>query len=565
MMGQAAALLILKLRLMRTSSSASQLLSTALLSLVLVLGLLLSLALSAGVFYGITGMQRAIDPVVLLIALDGVLGVFLFMWTFGLVVELQRSDTLDFRKMMYLPVSLRMIYFLNFLVSLVTPTTILFAPPLLALVLALSLRLGAPLLLGVPLVVMFFLMVGAWAYYVRGLLAIVMQNKRRRRMILTLLPVFFVVLAQLPNLFLNLSQGRFEDQDFSNAEVASIMVALNIYIPFGWLPYGIYALVHENDLRDAAVCLAGLGALTLAGLSMGYRSTRRFYANGNNDGSARPKNNGADRSRTVATLRRLPGLDTEASALTATAFLSFVRHPNIRMQVIMPLILGGVMLVIFSQSQSFERLGGDRAGLSWLPVAVLIWPFMNFSHVFFNQFGIDREAFRGMVLLPTSRHKLLLAKNLALFPFVVPVGLVYLLAAAGIFGTTPANFILAVVLILQLYFAFCVLGNFSSLYLPYRIDPDMMRRPGNRGTMFLMGLISAVFVGILMVPVSLCFLADGLASGYGWWTAWPLGLIAGLVLFTLTFAIWRLTLTAAGDLLLAREQRILATLIKDRD
>jgi len=66
--------------------------------------------------------------------------------------------------------------------------------------LGVCLNLGIHMALGLVLAVVFYLGIAAWTYYVRGLLAVLMENKRRRRTVLAVITVGFVLLFQLPNL-----------------------------------------------------------------------------------------------------------------------------------------------------------------------------------------------------------------------------------------------------------------------------------------------------------------------------------------------------------------------------
>lgn len=564
MIAQAFALIVLKLRLMRSTWTGMKTVSTVVLGFLLLMGGLVSLAVSAAAFYVAAYTEVQLTAFRLLGVLDAMILIFLFLWFWGLMMELQRSDTIDFRKMMYLPVSLPMIFSLNFIASLFSPSLLFFVPVVLALIAGLTVKLGPHMLLGIPLTLMFFLMVGAWAYYLRGLIAIVMQNKRRRRAILTLIPIAFILFSQAPNLIVTLSRGNIDTQGWSDPQIQDAVIAANIYLPFGWLPYGVYAL-DTGKPTDALICLLGLTLFTAAGLHIGYRATLRYYATGATENNGPRKAVPGKKLRRAFTLRKLPLLDEETSALTTAAFLSFIRHPNIRMQLFTPIVFGGMMLFIFSRNEASDALGQEVPAFAFLPVFLLAWPFLCFAFVFFNQFGIDREAFRGMVLLPARRHKILLAKNIALFPLVITVALLCLIGANLVFRMPPISFATALLQMLQLFFAFSIAGNFFSLYLPYRIHTDMMRRSGSRGLLILMNLLSAVFTGVLMLPIAIGQLLDGYTVGIPLLREVSASLLLSVVLLLVTAAAWVLTLTPAGDILLTREQKILATLVKDRD
>ncbi|MBI3191906.1 MAG: hypothetical protein HYZ36_04505, partial [Pedosphaera parvula] len=407
------ALVVLKAVIFRNTMSTGKALSLVLGGLLLVLGAVFSLGIAGGLFYTSAVLLQPFDSIITLLVMDGVVGLFLFLWLWSLLMEVQRSEIIDLRKMLYLPISLHTVFGLNFIVSLFSPTLLFFVPGMIGLVLGLSLRHGAAALWGIVLGGAFFLMLSAWAYYIRGILAILMENKRRRRLVLTVLPLTFVMLAQLPNVLIHhgVITHKRDEQSHPTAEermralqtqdeVLGWVVTANAVFPPGWLPMGQWYLLEGEPLR-AAACFGGLLLVTAAGLALGYRSTVRYYtgaSRGRVTGAPVPK---AARRTRVLTGRRLPGFADDTASLCYAAFLSYLRHPNIRMLLIMPVCLGLFFLFVYG-SEWGEKAG--RGG-QWLPYFVLLWPFLNFGYILLNVFGIDRESFRAMVLLPAPRHK----------------------------------------------------------------------------------------------------------------------------------------------------------------
>ena len=129
--------------------------------------------------------------------------VFLFFWTMGIVTELQRSEIIDLSRLLHLPVSLRDVFLLNYLASHFSLSLAMVLPAMLGLAVGLVLGRGPAMVLLFPLVFGFFFMITAWTYCLRGWLAALMVNKRRRRAIIMGITMAFVLLAQLPNLMTN--------------------------------------------------------------------------------------------------------------------------------------------------------------------------------------------------------------------------------------------------------------------------------------------------------------------------------------------------------------------------
>ena len=88
-----------------------------------------------------------------------------------------------------------------------------------------------------------------------------------------------------------------------------------------------------------------------------------------------------------------------------------------------------------------------------------------------NVFGLDRNGFRALVLLPTRRHHILLAKNLAFSPFVA-VTPVAMLIALKFFVRLPWEAFLAGLLQAGVAFLlFSLMCNLLSILAPFRHRP----------------------------------------------------------------------------------------------
>src|SRR5262245_892866 len=148
---------------------------------------------------GLFLLPRVPAPVLMLVW-DGVIVLFLFVWMTELLVELQRSELLAMDKFLHLPVSLNGAFLINYLGSIFSPGVVIMLAVMVGLSAGLVFSLGVKMLGLFPLVAAFILAVSSIAYQFRGWLASLMMNKRRRRAIVTIAGLVFVLLAQLPNL-----------------------------------------------------------------------------------------------------------------------------------------------------------------------------------------------------------------------------------------------------------------------------------------------------------------------------------------------------------------------------
>src|SRR5262249_35608913 len=114
--------------------------------------------------------------------------------------------------------SLKGVFLINYLSSLVSVNLLLFVPAMVGLVLGAALGRGAGMLVLLPLLASFVLMVTAVTYQFQGWLASLMVNPRRRKTILALVTIVFVVVCQLPQLINWLAPWRPDPAVYSAAQ-----------------------------------------------------------------------------------------------------------------------------------------------------------------------------------------------------------------------------------------------------------------------------------------------------------------------------------------------------------
>ena len=497
-----------------------------------------------------------------LLVLDSLLLTFLFFWFFGLIMELQRADTVDLKKMLFLPASLRMVYGLNFIASLVTPGLVFFLAGAIGLLSGLAEVSGAGAVwwAGAAFVAFYF-MLAAWAYYLRGVLAMLMENQRRRRVILIIMPLALVLLMQLPQLFpLLLMPDTPAGKSAPGEELVPWLYAANYALPLAWPALAIVEAPAGHGIRVAAMT-GGMLLFALAGLALGYRATLRHYL-GMNRGAG-PSAPGIIAGKPVFTARTIPGLADDTAALVTQCLLSFYRHPRIRMIMVMTILLGGMLFVVHGARQNYADATVARVAL---PALVLVWPYFNFAMIFFNVFGVDLQGFRALLLLPGRRDRYLFAKNLALAPFLFTLSVVFVVAA-GLFTNAPW-LLLAVALVHApvLFLGFSTVGNFLSLYFPYRIVGRNTRGKGaNRPMLLLISLGAMAVVAVLMAPASACLLLASVAMEQGSIPSVAMAFGLSAMMLLIAVPIYAVGLRSAGSRLARREQIILGQLVRDAD
>jgi ABC-2 type transport system permease protein len=513
-----------------------------------------------------TGPSRAV-----MVVWDGAIVGFVFFWLVGLMSELQRSDALSLDRFLYLPVSPTSAFLINYLGSSVSLSLVLMLPAMTGMSAGLVLSRGRGMLLLFPLVAAFFLMMTAVTYQFRGWLASMMENPRRRRTIMTVVPILFILLFQLPNIWFNLGPGARErrearrrpspalnsDDGYAKARLVSMIV------PPGWLAYGAEAAA-DGRAWPAWAGVFGMGLIGAISLRRAYGTTLRLYR-GEFDRGRRPTSSSpvpavssghamAARRSSALMERRLPWVSERVSSVALTGFRSWMRASEMKMALFAPVM----MLVVFTRMLAGG--GGSASDLSRpLTTSSLAGLVLILSMVgpIGNQFGYDRAGFLAFVLSPAPRRDVLMGKNLSVLPFA----LVLMTLMVGLrYWFSPMRLDHLVALLFQLvsmYLLFCLAGNLLSIIGPIALKPGSGMPAGHQGIRsfgpLLLMVVSPAILGLTQIPLGI----EALLSVMNWVAWFPAYLVFGAVQAVVITWLYRLVLDWEGDLLQRREPQIL--------
>jgi ABC-2 type transport system permease protein len=540
------------------------------------------------------------SPLVLLYVWDGLIVAFLFFWAVGLLTDLQRSEILSLDKLLHLPVSPAGAFLINYLSSLVSLNTVLFVPAMLALIVALAIGRGAALLMLVPLLAAFLLMVTAVTYQFQGWLAALMVNPRRRRTVLVVVTVVFILVCQVPNL-VNLAQPwkrqqsddlaarlhdkqeeleraraagklsaaqyqqelkqaqsahqahlrELSDQSWSQAGQTAVLV--NVLFPPGWLALGAMTL-SEGAIAVPALAILGQALIGAASLWRSYRTTVRFYrgefTSGTKAVSSAVTPAAAPGSPGMLE-KRVPGLSEHVSAIAVAGLRGLLRAPEAKMMLLGPIIL----VVIFGSmigTGSLQMPAPLRPLLIYGAMAMVL---LSMGQVVGNQFGFDRNGFRVFVLCPARRRDILVGKNMAVAPLALALGAVLAVLIQVIYPVRFDHFLAALPQFVSMYLLFCLLANLLSILAPMPIAAGAFRPTNPKGIPLLLHMGFTFLFPLALAP-TLFPLAIELACA-PWLAGVPLCLILSLLECAAVVRLYRLLLEWEGRLLQLREQRIL--------
>jgi hypothetical protein len=549
----------------------------AVLSIVVAVGILIcGLGGSvAGLWAGLFKLSTA-RPLALLGVWDALSCAFVLMWMIGILAEIQRSESIDISRLLHLPISVKQIFVVNYLISHVTFSFVLLVPGMMGLCLGLILGRSATLCLLLLVIFGLIFAVTAWTYCLRGWLVALMSNPRKRRTVIALVTFTFIVITQLPNVFTHTMGNRNRHrpqqpmQTDPNQGLAEHQAPVTLRdhmpralwiahqaVPFLWVGHSAMTLAQGHVLPALwrAVILLGLGTL---GLSRAYSMTMRFYLGQTQTRpSQKTKRNQAKVAppgRIGLLERSLPCLPQEVSALALASFRSMARAPEIKMQLAtqqLMLLIFGVMALVKNSRDIPE------SAMPFLPTGAVIFTFFSLSQLMFNQFGFDRNGFRSYLLWPTPRHHILLGKNLSFLPVALIVGLTLLII---ITWSKKLPLIFGVCGLLQIVTAFLLISmvaNVTSVMVPYRLGHGTLKPTKTRPLATFLIILSTFSLPLILTPVILVPVVGYVLNRVGWITPELSVALLSAILLALTVLAYKRALPPLGRLLQRREQRIL--------
>ncbi len=511
-----------------------------------------------GAFFGL----RNASPNILMTVWLAVTGFFLMFWMIGLLVELQRSEAIDLQRLMHLPVVLRQIFVINYIASHFALSIIVTVPAVLGLSIGLAIERGPMMLLILPLALSMIFMITAWTYCLRGWLAAMMTNPRRRRSIIMLVTLAIVLIGQLPNLYFNVLGHAHLGSKVGIRNNFNRLLAVQKFVPPFWVSLGARSLA-EGRAWPALLGIAGCSTIGALGLRRAYRSTLKFYhgETGSRASAAQPRRPGREPKAITSgkgTARflemRLPGLPEEASAVASCALRSILRAPEVKMawgmSFVVTAIVGGS---IFFRSSA--RVPNSLK--PFLLPLVMAFALLTLVQFLSNQFGFDRDGFRAFVLSPARRRAILLGKNLAALPIVTCSGLFWLVVISIWLRLSMFTVLAGLFQIASMSLIAGICGNLLSIYMPYRIQAASLKPTKVSGAVGIVMALSQLLFPLLMFPVFLPPLAELLCRIGGIAPAIPINLLLSIGLAVLIALIYWELLPSLGNLLQQRERRIL--------
>jgi hypothetical protein len=477
--GQLQAILWLRWRLTRNQWTRSQGLGAVVALAMVVASLVGGLASFGGGV--VTGwfLARGAPPEALPLVEVALAIAFVFTWSIGVLVELQRSELIDVPRLLQFPVRLAPVFLVNYAASHVGMSIVLFLPAMVGIAVGAAAALGpAQLVVALPALALVFCTT-AWTYCFQGWIAAWMTNPRRRRFVVMGLGLAVVLAGHVPNVLVSVLHVHEIPGSKRAVELAVSPVATLV----------------------ATSLLVGLGVIALW---RGYRATVRFYWGEGGGTSRRPiagstaeQGAHAKPSRPRLVERRFPGLSEQASAVATASLRSVLRAPEAAMAfgaaMIVTCVLGATMILRLHARvpRAFAPLVLE--GVMAFSIFMLV-PFLC------NQFGFDRDGFRSLLLAPVDRRDVVVGKNAACLSLGLGACTPLLVVATIALRPDPLVVASALLQVATMLLIAATVGNVLSVLVPYRMAAGSLKATGLPPSAFLAVLGCQLFFPLLFLP-----------------------------------------------------------------
>lgn len=531
-------------------------------------------------------------PNSLMLVWDGLLAGFVVLVLISIVTEIQRSELITFEKLLHLPLSLREVFVLNYVSSWFSFAVIAIVPFMLGLSISLVKLHGPFAILNLITTFSFVAMMTALTYQLRGWLARLLANKRRRGTVVAITTFSVIVLAQLPNAAniyyqrqsrmnreaarqtaeqLESDHGPNEGEDALTQDRLSSMTAngmttyvriANTVIPFGWPAIAVRGIAMGNPFPAV---LSSIGMLLIARVSLAsaYRSTLRNCTSGDSPvthAKSRPHKALKASKKRLPWIPNIPGLTAQVRTVATFCFLNFVRAPQAKMALFTPFVITLAFGYVFVASSSGDMQPNmvttflrPFASLGLLSTLIL-----GMTQFFTNLFGLDRSGFRMLVLMPIQRRDVLLGRNLAMFPIVAVQALIMLIAIQILAPLSLSRFLATVLQVPIVFLLLSTVGNYVSIVAPYAYATGGTAPANAKLVPILLQLALMLFCPFFLMPACLALGVELLAGlGTSVWSSAPIYLVVSIIELGAVAWLYLRILNPQGQLLFEREPRIL--------
>jgi hypothetical protein len=219
--------------------------------------------------------------------------------------------------------------------------------------------------------------------------------------------------------------------------------------------------------------------------------------------------------------------------------------------VLMALIFGGLFLT--------RSVDMPLAARPLVVVGAMMMTLISTNQLAGNQFGFDRSGFRVYVLSAAPRRDVLLGKNVAFALLTVALVVAQVVVVEVAQPLRVQHLLSAAPQFVCVFLSFCLVANFLSIFAPVPIRAGSAKPVSIKAIPALLNLAFFFVSPLILLPALLPLGIEVGLEELGWVRGLPVCLVLSLAECVLVVYLYRLALNWQGDLLQAREQKILET------
>lgn len=464
---------------------------------------------------------------------------FLFMLGVSVSGRVQQNNAISVEKLLHLPITFHGAFFLNFLSTFFNFTYLTFVPLMIGLAIAMPIARGWPSAVAIPLTFSFLFMVTAITYQFRNWLAAKMENKRTKGILMTALPILFVV-VYLSAIELTKSKSVF---------------GILSQVGMGWLPTGV-ADAQSGDWLSGVRGVLSMTAIGCGCLFFTYKASMRKFtgdsvARASGKDSSKSSKNWMDSRMFTA----IPGVSDSVAGIAMGTLQNIRRAPEVYAALV-PLLA----LAIFGTPYLIGMKGYVIPGWSIdvLPLGLISVALLGFPAFLFSTFSYVRDGFRAFILSPVEREDVLFGINLAMGVPTMILGWITMIILQCFFPVGLFWFLGNLFALPACFLFLCIVANLITVFFPVGLKRGSMTPVNSRiipVVMLYLGVMLGPFLSLL--PIMVIHIALQLTEKS---FAWPMGwlyLILTLGLLLVSWLVYRKSLVELGNWLWKKEPAIL--------
>ena len=485
----------------------------------------------------ISPMSLANQTHLLFIAFLGIYVLWLAAPLFGYAF----NDTYDITRLFHYPVPMRRIFLAVVCGSLLDLPTLFLLPTLLAAFLGFTTSPGGAIL-NLLALTLFLLHTFTLSQAIILIGSSILRSRRFRDGMMLALSLLAMLYFISPLLLAG--RGGIEWRGLLETRAWQIIN----YFPQGLTARALDA-ARRGNLEDALSYNLLLALITAGTLALAAAVLQRVYTEGGNTAPPEKARRGGKAANAgIEGFSIFRGLPPPLRALVEKEFAYIRRDLYFRSMLIQfaSFIVIGVSLA--RSEQQYPTVNGAITSLSG--IGLMLTPAVR---LVCNLFGTEGGAITLLFLTPCARRDMLLAKNMTWFLTLGLINSLYALLIAAVSGHW-LNLPLGCVGSLISLVVFLALGNFASIYAPYRLVMNGWRvrqTSASRGFAYTLMNFAAMLIALtLLIPVAAAFFLPLYYERPEW-------LIPGILLSVLYAAsLYAGSIYGASRLLPEREERI---------